>query len=239
MRLLRVWKTGLKAAALVGAGLALSGQNGANIAKIERTETSHIIGDPNAPVTLTEWVSYTCPACGNFARTGEPVVKIAYVDPGKAKFEIRYLQRNVVDVAVTLAAWCGGADKFALNHSLLMHQQGTWLAKAQQASKAQQDRWFSGAQAERRKAIASDIDLYSLMEGRGIGRAELNRCLSDDALADRLTAASSADTTSFELHGTPSFAIDGKLLKDVHGWSQVAPLLSAATAPQSSSYGPN
>lgn len=239
MNLSRVWKTGLKTAALLGAGLALSGQNTANIAKIERTETSHIIGDPDAPVTLTEWVSYTCPACGNFARSGEPVVKIAYVDPGKAKFEIRYLQRNVVDVAVTLAAWCGGEEKFALNHSLLMHQQGTWLAKAQQATKAQQNRWFSGAPAERRKAIANDVDLYTLMEGRGIGRAELNRCLSDDALADRLTAASSADTAKFNLHGTPSFAIDGELLKDAHSWSAVAPLLSAATAAQSASYGPN
>ena len=240
----RVFKTGWKMTALVGAGLMLSGQsapeqNAANLAKVERTDTSHIIGDPNAPVTFTEWVSYTCPACGSFARSGEEVIKIAYVDPGKVKVEVRYLQRNVVDVAVTLAAWCGGPEKFPLNHSTIMYRQADWLPKVQNATKAQQNRWFTGTESQRRKAIASDIDLYSVMETRGIGRIELDRCLSDEELGRRLEAASTADTGKYDLHGTPSFAINGGMLEDAHSWPQIAPLLSQATMPKAASYGPN
>ena len=240
----RVLKTGWKMAALAGAGLALSGQaspeqNAANLAKVERTDASHIIGDPAAPVKFTEWVSYTCPACGNFARSGEEVIKIAYVDPGKVKVEVRYLQRSPVDVALTLAAWCGGPDKFLLNHSTIMYRQADWLPKYQKATAAQQNRWLSGPQAQRRKAIASDLDLYSVMESRGLGRAELDRCLADDTLAPTLEAASSADSSKLKINSTPSFAIDDTVLHEAHGWPHIAPLLSQATMPKTVTYGPN
>ena len=116
----------MKLSRLIGAGLAifagvaLSAQTQNWVNEVERTEASHIIGNPAATSTLTEFVSYTCPACANFSRIGEEVVKLGYVSTGKLKFEVRYLQRNEIDIALTMAAWCGGKDRFKGNHSAIM-----------------------------------------------------------------------------------------------------------------------
>ena len=227
----RAAMAGLKSVILIGAAIALSGQSQNWLTKVERTEASHVVGNPETETQLTEWVSYTCPACANFSRNGEEVVKLAYVGPGKAKLEIRHVQRNIVDVTVTLAAWCGGADKFLQNHSALMWRQEAWLEKARKATAGQQQRWMSGPATARRKAIASDVDLYAIMQSRGIDRNQLDRCLADDVLANRLTDASAADYTERGIASTPSFALDGEVIEGAHGWPQLAPLLSEATKP--------
>ncbi|ABC63810.1 DsbA family protein [Erythrobacter litoralis] len=216
----------LTAGMLAVAALATMGMMKNWVTEVERTEVSHIVGNPEAEGTLTEFVSYTCPACGNFARQGEEVVKLGYVGPGKARLEIRHVQRNVVDIAATLLAWCGPKEKFLQNHSALMWQQDKWLTKAQQATQGQQQRWFSGAEAARYKAIANDLSLYELFEGRGYDRPQLDRCLSDTALAAKFRESTVADAETFGVRATPSFAIDGEFQSDVTGWSTLAPKLS-------------
>lgn len=226
---------------LLGAGLAvvaafaLSGQtqNWAN--EVEQTETSHIIGNPAAPNTLTEFVSYTCPACGNFSRMGEEVIKLGYVSVGKLRFEVRHIQRNEIDVALTMAAWCGGKDQFKRNHSAIMWSQQQWLPKVQMASTTQQGRWFTGPGPTKRRAIMWDLDMYQLLEPLGVSRGDLDKCMADDAFAAKLMATSTADTAKFAIHGTPSFALDGKTLDQVHDWATLAPVLGSIQTPL---YGP-
>ncbi len=216
----------LRAGFAVAAALALSGQSQNWVAEVERTEVSHIIGNPSARHTLTEFVSYTCGACGTFARLGEEVVKLSYVGMGRLRFEIRHIQRNEIDIALTMAAWCGGKDKFKQNHTAIMWSQDRWLPKAARPSPAQQTRWFTGAGPTKRKAILWDLDLYPLMESRGISRGELDACMSDDAFAERLVGAATADLARYGIDSTPSFALDDATLQGVHSWPELAPVLS-------------
>lgn len=216
----------LTAGMLAVAALATTGMMQNWVTEIERTEVSHVVGNPEADGTLTEFVSYTCPACGNYARQGEAVVKLGYVGPGKARLEIRHVQRNVVDVAATLLAWCGPKEKFLQNHTALMWGQNKWLVKAQKATKGQQNRWFTGPEANRYKAIAGDTGMYEIFEARGYGRAQLDRCLSDTALAAKFRQSTVDDAEKYKVRATPSFAIDGQLEPDIHGWSTLAPKLS-------------
>lgn len=227
-----------RAAVVVAAAFVATGQTGNWLTEVERTDVSHIIGNPKAEGTVTEFVSYTCPACGVFARQGEEVIKLGYVSTGTARFEIRHIQRNAVDTALTLAAWCGGKEKFVQNHAALMWGQPQWLPKIQGASQAQQARWLAGPKPARYRAVASDANIYPIMEGRGISRAELDRCLGDVAFADRLEAASSDDMRTLGFNSTPSFAMDGKILPEVHNWAALAPRLSERFAQKTASYGP-
>ena len=149
MKLARLLTAGMAVVAVV----ALSAQTQNWVTEVERTEASHIIGNPAADITLTEFVSYTCPACANFSRTGEEVVKLGYVAPGKLRFEVRYLQRNEIDIALTMAAWCGGKDDFKRRHSAIMRSQPQWLPTVQNASARQQSRWFTGPGPTKRRAI--------------------------------------------------------------------------------------
>jgi protein-disulfide isomerase len=53
---------------------------------IPPTETERSIGSPNAPVTVEEFFSLTCPHCGEFATVTMPKVKANFVDTGKVRF---------------------------------------------------------------------------------------------------------------------------------------------------------
>jgi predicted DsbA family dithiol-disulfide isomerase len=68
------------------------------------------------------------------------------------------------------------------------------------------------------QAIASDLDFYDIMETRGYSRAEMNRCLSDEAKANAMADRSAADAERYGITGTPSFVLDGKLLEGTHDW---------------------
>lgn len=58
-------------------------------------ETEHIaykdviMGDPEAPVRITEYGSLTCTHCGAFARDSFPEVRSDYIDAGKVSFSFR------------------------------------------------------------------------------------------------------------------------------------------------------
>ncbi|GAA4041467.1 DsbA family protein [Parerythrobacter jejuensis] len=217
----------LSASVLALAAFAVMGAGKNWVTEVERTDVSHIIGNPEAELQLTEFISYTCPACGAFSRQGEEIVKLAYVGPGKAKLEIRHVQRNVVDITATMLAWCGPKEKFLRNHVALMFAQDKWLAKLDKVSDGQRRRWFSGPEAQRRKAVASDLGFYDIFEQRGYGRVAIDRCLSDQAMAERQARATADDATTYFVTSTPAFAIDGVKLTGTSSWEMLEPQLNA------------
>ncbi len=194
---------------------------------VVRADGAHAIGRPDAPKTLTEFISYTCPACGNFARTGDEALKIAYISPGNLRLEIRHIVRDPVDLTAALLTWCGDAAKFPRNHSAIMYAQPRWLAVANSSTPAQRQRWTSGDLPSRTRAIAADLGFYPIMEGRGYSRVQLDRCLADTALARQLAQNSDRDAARYNVAGTPSFALDGALLPDVHSWDALQRRLGA------------
>lgn len=195
---------------------------------LETTEHGHRFGNPEAPVKLVEWASYTCPHCAHFAMEGDAAHDLAYLPTGKVSFEIRPFARNIVDIAASLLAQCGDPSRFKVNHALLMHNQSTWLGKAQQLNAEQQQRWGSGPFAARMRAIAGDLDLYELMANNNYTVAELDRCLADEPAAKKIAEQTSADAATYGIKGTPSFAINGKLVEDAYGWEALWPALDAA-----------
>ncbi len=194
---------------------------------VERVDGRHVIGKPGAGTVLTEFVSYTCPHCGTFARSGDEALKLAYVGPGKLRLEIRHIVRDPVDLTAALLTWCGDKDKFLRNHAAFMHAQPKWLETARRTTPAQQQRWAAGPWPARFRAIASDLDFYDIMERRGYRRTEVDRCLADTALAETLAGNSGRDADTFMVPGTPSFALDGELLAGVHTWPALQEALSS------------
>ena len=210
-RLLRAIGIGLAALVIVAAGNApgtISVQAG-----------GHTIGNPAAPVTLTEYVSYTCPHCAAFARESEGALQAGYVAPGKLKVEIRHLLRDPVDLTAAMLVNCGPPARVPQNHAAFMRAQPDWLPRATGASAAQRARWTAGNEAARRRAIAGDVGLYAIAERRGINRVAADRCLADQGLATRLAEASDAGWKVPGISGTPSFALNGTVLAGTHDWA--------------------
>ena len=214
-------KTIAKAAALAGIALIASAQTNRNwnATVAETADSGHRIGNPEAKVKLTEFVSYTCPHCAEFTREADDRLKLAYIQPGHLSVEVRHLIRDPVDLTVVLLANCGPASKFPLNHSAFMLQQAKWIAPLSSSTAAQRARWTTGDGPTRRRNIASDFGLYQIMQGRGYGRPELDRCLNDEAAARRFAEQSQKDWERPGIGGTPAFAINGTIMPGTHTWS--------------------
>lgn len=65
-----------------------------------------VIGNPNAPITVVEYASLTCPHCGRFHRESMPAFKKEMVDTGKAKIIYRHFALDQSALAGALAVSC-------------------------------------------------------------------------------------------------------------------------------------
>lgn len=194
-------------------------------ATVTATEGGHMLGNPDAPVKLVEFMSYTCSHCAEFQRTGDGALKIAYVPTGKVSYEIRHLVRDPVDLTAALLTHCGDPKKFFGNHDAIMSRFDDWMTKARSTTQAQRSRWQFGTPAARFQAIASDLDFYEIMETRGYTRAQVDKCLTDEAKAEAIANTSRKDVETYQLKGTPSFLLNGKLLEGAHAWQPLQKVL--------------
>ena len=195
--------------------------------KVTVTPTqTHVIGNPEARVKVTEFLSYTCSHCAHFHRESEGPLRISYLPAGKVSIEVQHLVRDPVDLAAALLANCGGPKLFYRVHNTILQTQDGWLPTMGKASDAQKQRWSTGTVTQRLQAIASDFGFYKVMEGAGIDRVATDRCLADEVmtrkLLDQTDAAVSAGVT-----GTPSFMINGTLLEDTHDWQALDTAIKA------------
>lgn len=187
-------------------------------------EGGHLIGNPDAPVRLIEYASYTCRDCAAYNLQSEGVLGLAYLPSGRVAVEVRLLTETPIDLATAMLASCDDPARFPLNHNALLRSQARWMELVPHATAAQRQRWNHPDLAARGRAIAADLKLYDVMMSRGYDRQTLDRCLSDSALAARLKAASSAAIAA-GVTRTPGFSISGKLLRNTHDWATLRPQL--------------
>ncbi len=203
---------------------------GAWHANVERTERGHIIGNPQAEASLIEFISYTCGHCASFEREGGGALDLAVLAPGHMTVEIRSVIRNPVDLTISMLVACGPADRFKDRHRMFLARQTDWMQKAMDAPQSQRASWASGNRTAR-ISMAAALDLDDMLAERGTSRADITRCLSDDALARTLVQNGQSNADEFAYTGTPSFALDGELLDGVHSWSSLYPVLEERFRP--------
>jgi len=216
------------AAALLAFAAPAPAANGNWDTTYAATPAGHRVGNPEAATTLVTFISYTCPHCAAFEQQSEAALRMAYIRSGKVSVEVRHFIRNPVDLAAALTTECGAPGRFFARHRALLGTQDRWMARVQAATQAQQQRWSSGPVAQRMRAIAADLDFYELMEPHGLTTAQLDRCLSDEARASAIAAASQEQSRRYAVPGTPSFLVDGQLVEGVHSWSALQAALDAA-----------
>ncbi len=188
---------------------------------------SHLLGNPDAPVKLVEYISYTCPHCAHFEQESDAQLRIGFVATGKGSIEVRSYVRDGVDLTVSLLAHCGPPSKFFGNHSTFLRHQTTWMAPLASLTDAQKARWSNPDFATRTRTIASDLGLYSLMQARGYDRTAADRCLADKALAERLAKNTKEASEKDFISGTPSFVLDGVPLSGTYSWATLKPQVEA------------
>ena len=85
-----------------------AGQRAANLVKLEQSGPlgDRSIGSANAPVTIIEYVSLTCPNCAKFQSAAVPQIKKAYIDAGKVRLIVREYPIGPMALAAAIAVRC-------------------------------------------------------------------------------------------------------------------------------------
>ncbi|NVJ96732.1 MAG: DsbA family protein [Alphaproteobacteria bacterium] len=149
-----------------------------------------VYGDPDAPVTIIEYASLTCPHCATFARVHMPKIKKDYIDTGKAKLIYRNFIMNRVDIAASAAARCGNDETTKKLMEVYFARQSDWARSANPLD-----------------------ELASLARRAGISRTQFDRCVSNDAMLKHLMQMTMGAQKDYNINSTPSFVVNEELVE--------------------------
>lgn len=110
----RVSLIAIAAIGLSACGAADSSNAQGNTGSDDVALTDIVLGTDDAPITIVEYASWTCPACLQFHRDVIPMLKSDYVQAGHVKFIFREFPTPPTNVAVAgfALARCSGEDSY-------------------------------------------------------------------------------------------------------------------------------
>ena len=189
-----------------------------------------VMGNPNAKVKLLEIGSLSCPHCKAFDDEGVPTLIENYVKPGKVSWEFRpYVIHGPIDMAANLVIRCNGLKTFFPLARALYNDQAVWLGKIEAVPQDKISQMQNLPTNQVFVALASAGGLQDWAAARGVPQAKSNQCLSNQKMIDQEVQTTADVNTQFpDFSGTPSFVINGKMLKDAASWDKVKPQLDAA-----------
>jgi protein-disulfide isomerase len=148
-------------------------------------ERNGVLGDPDAPITLTEYVDLQCPVCASAARETLPDIVRDYVRTGKVKLEARTLHFIGPD-SERAARVAAGAER----------QGKLWpFLEA-----------FYASQGEENSGYVTDEFLRSVAAAAGVDATKALQAADTAAAQDRLNRAN-ADAQRLGVEATPTFTL--------------------------------
>jgi protein-disulfide isomerase len=84
------------------------------------------VGSPEAPVTIVEYASLTCPACATFHNNILPDLKKKYIDTGKVRLLLREFPTDRLALYTAMAPRCVGEEKAPTLIAALFARQTQW-----------------------------------------------------------------------------------------------------------------
>lgn len=145
------------------------------------------IGKADAPVTVVEYMSMTCPHCANFHNNTFDAIKAKYVESGKVRFVLREFPFDPRAAAAFMLARCAPEGQYFPMVSMLFKQQEQWAA-AQNGRDA----------------------LLQMSKLAGFSQESFEACLTNQKLLDDVNAVMQKGMKEYKVASTPTFFINGK-----------------------------
>ena len=188
----------------------------------------YLIGNPDAPISLVEYGSLTCPACAAFSVASDEPLREEFINSGRVNFELRsFMIHGTPDLVLTRLIECPGLQAvYPLSHEVWSNL-GPLLDQAQAAGPALEQA-MQLPENERFVAFAERSGMLDFFAARGVSEAQARQCLSDYGAMERL-AGYSDSYSGDDVTGTPTFFLNGTKL-DTNSWDGVREALERAGA---------
>jgi protein-disulfide isomerase len=155
-------------------------------ATLKLTPEDRILGKADAPVTIIEYASLTCPHCAHFDVDVLPKLKTKWIDTGKARLIMRDYPLDEPAMRAAMVARCAPADKFYPFIDTLFHDQQQWVMSKDY------------------KAALARLALLG-----GMSKSEFDSCLADKSVEDKVLQSRLNATKDLAVEATPTFFING------------------------------
>ena len=146
-----------------------------------------VLGDPDAPVTVIEFFSLTCPACRRFHMNIYNRLKPDYVDTGKVRFVARDFPLNAPALQAAVLAHCAGRDRYFAFVDVLFQTFDDWAASGEYTEK-----------------------LAQIGELGGVSRDRFDACLADQDLENSIFQSIASAQAEYEVDSTPTVIVNGE-----------------------------
>lgn len=148
----------------------------------------HILGNKNAPITIFEYASLTCPHCAAFATKTLPKLQKDWIDTGKAKLVYRDFPLDQPAVLAATVARCFPDDRYFPFIETLFQNQDEWADRDETATKA---------------ALARIARLG------GMSQDQFNACVANQKISDAVLNSRLVAAKQYGIDSTPTFFVNG------------------------------
>ena len=180
-------------------------------ALLQVTKDDRILGKPDAPITIIEYASLTCPHCAHFQAEVLPEIKKQWIDTGKAKLVLRDFPLDEEALRAAMIARCAPPARYYAFADTFFAAQDKWV----------RERDYQGA-------------LAKLARLGGMGKEEFDACLRNKQLEDSIVESRFVASKTLDVNSTPTFFINGNKFNGAPTAQDFAANLeSATTAAQS------
>ena len=160
------------------------------------------MGDPDAPVTIIEYSSLTCPHCASFHTETWPELEEKYVETGQVRLIFREVYFDQLGLWSSMIARCAGEAPFFGYVTEFLERQQEW-------------------------ARADDPVAEIRRIGRlgGLSEERVRQCLTDEDLLRHLVERYQENATEDEVTSTPTFIINGDKFSGAMGVERFSELI--------------
>lgn len=146
-------------------------------------------GRPDAPVTIVQYASLTCPHCRNFHKTVFPELKKSFIDTGKVRYILREFPIGKQSGVATVALRCASPEKYLDLYGRYMDQQAAWVSQE----------------------VRPD-PIYAVAQQVGMTRAQFDSCQSNQGMIENLKWVKERGR-KLGIIGTPNYFVGTELVK--------------------------
>ncbi|WP_256807929.1 MULTISPECIES: DsbA family protein [unclassified Bradyrhizobium] len=160
-----------------------------------------MLGSKDAAVTITEYASMTCPHCAAFNEQVFPKIKSEYIDTGKVRYIFREFPLDIKAAAGSMLSRCIAKDdapKYFAVTDMLFRQQSDWVMKN------------------------TTETLTRIGKQAGLTQQQVEACLKDQALLDKIAADQKYASEVLKVDSTPTFFVNGEKIKGETSFEEFA-----------------
>lgn len=155
---------------------------------VQKALAPRILGNPSAPIKISEHSSFTCGHCGNFHKNTFAQFKQAYIATDKAYLVFSDFPLNAPALHASMVARClPQTERFFEFVDLLYAKQNEWA--------------YTGSYKNYLKGYAADF---------GLSGAGVEACIANEEIQKGILQGMQAAQTQWQIGSTPSFVVNNK-----------------------------